>query len=377
VTPEIASESLISLFSELVLVPGTSRDEQRVAAWVRQRLAGLPFDISEDASGAAIGGNTGNLIIKPRHFDPTRPVQVYFAHMDTVRNTSGIQVVRRDGRLTSDGSCQIGADNRAGMATLLHTLEHHAEWERLGVNYMVVFTIAEEIGLLGATHIDLSAYNVEAAYVFDSSRRPGTYIRDCAGMYQFEVQVHGRAAHSAVNPEEGISAIMVAAKAIAQIEIGKIADMTTVNIGKISGGEATNVVTPLCKVIGEVRSTTTERIMEYLRGIQQIFENVAAQHGARITMTWHKEFPPYVHGADAPIVRNIEAALHSAGLTPDPLRYTGGSDANVLNEKGLASVNIGIGAQKPHADDEFILEEDLIAAARIAAALMRQHAEVR
>jgi hypothetical protein len=37
-------------------------------------------------------------------------------------------------------------------------------------------------------------------------------------------------------------------------------------------------------------------------------------------------------------------------------------------------VNIGIGAQKPHADDEFILEEDLIAAARIADALMRQHA---
>jgi len=374
VNPETSSESLIALFSKLVLVPGTSRDEKRVAAWVRQHLANHPFDIAEDACGEVIGGNTGNLIIKPRHFDPNRPVQVYLAHMDTVRNTSGIQVVRRDGRLTSDGSCQIGADNRAGMATLLHMLENHTEWERLGVNYMVVFTIAEEIGLLGATHIDLSAYNVEAAYVFDSSRRPGTYIRDCAGMYQFEIKVHGRAAHSAVNPEEGISAIMVAAKAIARVEIGKIADMTTLNIGKISGGDATNVVTPLCSVTGEVRSTTTERIMEYLRSIQSLFDEVAAAHGARIEMNWHREFPPYVHGSEAPIVHHIEAALRAAGLTPDPLRYTGGSDANILNEKGLASVNIGIGAQKPHADDEFILEEDLIAAARIADALMRQHA---
>jgi tripeptide aminopeptidase len=83
------------------------------------------------------------------------------------------------------------------------------------------------------------------------------------------------------------------------------------------------------------------------------------------------EFAPYVHSGDAAIVREVEEALHAVGLTPQPIRYTGGSDANVYNAKGVPAINFGIGAQKPHTSEEFILVEDLVKSAEIALALVQ------
>jgi len=360
------NESLVNLFTELVLVPGISRQERRVADFIREKLSGLPFTVREDAAGTAIGGDTGNLFIIPDHFDPAQPARVFMSHMDTVRRTDGIRVIRENGKITSDGSSQLGADNRAGVAVLLNMLMEAVGGKH---NYMVIFTIAEEIGLVGASHLDLSPYIIEAVFVFDSSRRPGAYIRECAGKYQFDVEVKGRAAHSAVAPSEGISAIMVAAAALSRIQTGQIDPMTTINIGFIEGGEAMNIVAPKCVVRGEVRSISYEAIEGHLDTIEQAFRSVADEAGAGVEMHRHKDFAPYSLSGDSVAVMEVERAIREAGLVVDPLRYTGGSDANVLNDKGFDAVNIGIGAQKPHADDEFILEEDLMAASRIARAL--------
>jgi tripeptide aminopeptidase len=400
-------EDLISLFTELVLVPGTSRQERNVADFIRAKLAGLPYDISEDGAGVAIGGNTGNLLITPKHFDSSRPARVFMAHMDTVRRTDGIKVVRHNGKITSDGSSQLGADNRAGVAVLLQMLLDAAQIQRdraadetqevpgngqhEGIpntrtslaespkdeasqvaladsmrNFMVIFTIAEEIGLVGAGQLDLSPFNVEGVFVFDSSRRPGAYIQECAGKYQFDIEIKGRAAHSAVAPSEGISAIMVAARGLSGIQTGQIDPMTTINIGFVEGGEAMNIVAPRCVVRGEVRSTTYEAIEGHLDDIEKVFAAAAAEAGATAVMTRHKDFAPYSLPGESLVVREMERVLAAVGLVATPLRYTGGSDANVLNDKGYNAVNIGIGAQKPHADDEFILEEDLMAAFQIA-----------
>jgi tripeptide aminopeptidase len=61
-----------------------------------------------------------------------------------------------------------------------------------------------------------------------------------------------------------------------------------------------------------------------------------------------------------------------AGLKPQPIRYMGGSDANKYNAKGIPSVNIGIGAQKPHSTEEYFLLEDLFKASEIAHALLEE-----
>ncbi|HAC16833.1 MAG TPA: hypothetical protein DCE78_12945, partial [Bacteroidetes bacterium] len=286
-------------------------------------------------------------------------------------DTSGIKVVEIDGRLQSDGTSQLGADNRAGMAVVLDLLADWEQWIDSRRNYIAVFTIAEEIGLFGAGNLDLSEYNVDSVWVFDSSKRPGAYIQVCAGTYLFTATFKGKAAHSAVNPEAGISAIKVAAEAVSNYQIGKIADMTTINIGTIKGGYANNVVAPDCEVKGEIRAISEERVLELLDETERLFRETAQKYGAKLVFESKKDFAPYAHDSDSKIVLRMEKALRDAGLEVTALRYTGGSDANVLNEYGYPAINIGIGAQNPHADDEFILIEDLIASAQIARNLIQ------
>jgi tripeptide aminopeptidase len=365
------TEPIVDLFTKLVKIQGVSLKEHHVASFIREYLKEMPFDVSEDSAGHQLGGTTGNLIIRPQHADISKPLRVFMAHMDTVRDTSVIEVINKNGKIQSDGSCQLGADNRAGVAIVLDLLSNWKQWKDAGINYMMVLSIAEEIGLKGAYELDLSEFNVESVWVFDSSKRPGAYIRDCAGMFLFDATFVGKAAHSAVNPDAGINAIKVASDAVLRMPMGKIADMTTINVGKIEGGIATNVIPPKCIVYGEVRAVSDVEIHRLLAEIKHIFDQTASEYGARVEFVTTKEFGPYSFAADSKMVRSIEKAIVDAGLTLDPLRYTGGSDANALNENGIPAINIGIGAQNPHADDEFILVDDLLAARKIAMNLMR------
>jgi tripeptide aminopeptidase len=66
----------------------------------------------------------------------------------------------------------------------------------------------------------------------------------------------------------------------------------------------------------------------------------------------------------------LERAMRLVGLEPEPIRYTGGSDANKYNAKGIHAVNIGIGAQNPHSYEEFVLIEDLVKTHELARALV-------
>ena len=360
------SKQIIDLFKELVLIKGTSLQEHRVVTFMRHFISDMPLQIIEDDAGKKLGGTSGNLIVVPNHVDITKPLDVFMAHMDTVRDTSGIEVLEVDGRLQSDGTSQLGADNRAGMAVVLNLLADWKKWQESDRNYMAVFSIAEEIGLLGASKLDLGGFNVESVWVFDSSKRPGSYIQVCAGASLFTATFKGKAAHSAVNPEAGISAIKVAAEAVSRFQIGRIADMTTVNIGTIKGGYATNVVAPECEVHGEIRAISDERVLELLAETEVLFRETAEKYGAGLKFESEKEFAPYSHESNSKMVIRMEKALRDAGLEVNALRYTGGSDANVLNEHGYPAINIGIGAQNPHADDEYILIEDLISSAQIA-----------
>jgi len=333
-----------------------SLKEHKIAAFIREQLSGMPFDIIEDHAGEKLGGTTGNLIVVPHHVDRTAPVDVFMAHMDTVRDTSLIKVVEKEGRLQSDGTSQLGADNRAGVALVMDLLSEWERWKQLERNYIAVFTIAEEIGLKGAGELDLSGFNVRAVWVFDSAKRPGAYIKECVGNYE----------------EAGISAIMVAAEALSKFKIGRLAEMTTVNIGSIHGGMATNVVAPECVVQGEVRAVDDDEILRLLKETRDLFESVGASYGAGVEFRTVREFGPYAHSDGSTMVHRIEQALKGAGLVVNPLRYTGGSDANVLNSRGFPAINIGIGAQNPHADDEFILIEDLHASSRVIRNLIQQ-----
>jgi tripeptide aminopeptidase len=363
------SSPLVDLFLEAVHVDAVSLREAPVARFIREKLAGMPVRIVEDDTARLVNGDAGNLICIPPSFDPSRPAIALLAHMDTPRSTAGVRPVVSDTRIASDGTMVLGVDNRAGLAVLLHVLAEELRKGSRG-NFIVAFTIAEEIGMYGSKHIDLRPYNVNACFIFDCSKRPGTFIQSAVGSALYTATFMGKASHAGVAPEKGINAIQIAARALAEIPMGRLTPTMTSNVGMISGGEATNVVPDRCRVEGEVREFQQSRIDEHIGQLQKTFMRVASQSGGSVEFTSTMDFPPFVLDPASDIFRLVVDVLRTLGLTPNPIQYLGGSDANMLNVKGLPAVNLGIGAQNPHGNDEFILVEDLHMAEQIAQALI-------
>lgn len=367
----IDRSALIDLFLQFATIDSPSLNERAIADDVASRFRAMGFSVTEDGTAAKVEGNTGNLICVPPTYRAGEPCMALCAHLDTVQPTKHLKPVVTEDRIQTDGTTILGGDDRLGVTVLAYVSKLlHSNGTTAPRNFICVFTVAEELGMYGANHVDLKPYNVTEAYIFDCSKRPGIYIKDGAGCLIFTATFKGKSAHAGVAPEEGVNAIALAAAGMAGVKFGRIDPETTSNIGKITGGGATNVVPDQVVLDGEVRSYTPERIYAQFDIIKQSFEKAAAAGGGSVSFTSSMDFHPYVHDTSSAIVKNMEKALVASGLTPKGIRYTGGSDANSYNGNGTPAINIGTGAQKPHSFEEFILIEDLIKSTEIAIALV-------
>jgi len=292
------------------------------------------------------------------------------SHMDTARSTRSLKPVLLDDRITSDGKTVLGVDNRVGITCLLSALDIVLEQQLSCPGFTLVFTVCEESTLAGSTHLSLKP-EIKQAFTFDSSLRPGDFICKAPGAKNFDIKVNGKAAHSGLAPEDGINALQIAAKAIVGLPLGRIDEESTMNIGPFSSKAATNVVPFAVELTGEIRSSTTSRVEELEVFTQDHFSAAVAGTGATFTYKSDWDFHPYSFDSSAPIWQRMEKAIYAIGLEPNGLHSFGGSDANVLNGKGIPTINLGVGAQNPHSNDEFILYNDLISTTKIALELMQ------
>jgi tripeptide aminopeptidase len=364
-------DSLTDLFLNAVRVDAQSLKERPMAQFVAHTLSALPIDIREDETAKLFDGECGNLICVPEGFDPQRPSLALLAHLDTPRSTALVRPVVTDSRIESDGTTSLGVDNRAGVSVLLHAMGQHIR-SGAAANFIVVFTVAEELGPYGSKCVDLSPYNVKMCFVFDCSKRPGTFIQSAVGCSLYRAKFRGKSSHAAVAPEKGINAIKIAAESITQIQMGRLSPTMTSNVGMISGGTATNVVPDECVVHGEVREFDPGLISEHLETLESTFRTTAQACGGTVEFTASVDFAPFRLKTTDQVFRIAVETLEGLGLQSHPIDYLGGSDANMLNAKGIPSVNLGIGAQNPHGNDEFILIEDLHKSAEIALKLIER-----
>ena len=216
------------------------------------------------------------------------------------------------------------------------------------------------------------APSIRMGFIFDSSLDPGCFAVCSPGAACFTATVHGKPSHAGIAPEKGVDAIRIAAEAVASLKLGRIDDETTSNIGTVHGGEATNVVPARVVLKGEARSLDIAKVPPILDGFKAAFEAAAGKRGGRAEFEWVWDFKPYRLSPDSPALAAAHRAVSAAGLEPSPVPSHGGSDANNLNANGVPAVNFGIGAKNPHADDEYILLDDLRAGADIVAALIRR-----
>ena len=281
--------------------------------------------------------------------------------------------VREADRIRSDGTTILGGDDKSGLAIILEVLRSVRDRNIAHGSIEIAFTICEEIGLLGAKNLDYSRLRSKEAIVLDSSFATELVTRaPSADRYVFSV--HGLEAHAGVCPENGISAVRVAAEAIAAMPLGRIDAKTTANVVIAGGPTATNVVPNLCVVRGEARALDDARLDEVMREIRGAFDEAAQRakitlngevHRAWIEEQCSREYHSFEIQNDAPIVKLVQQAARTHGTSVETVTIGGGSDANVFNRHGIVSVNLGTGMRDIHTVKEWIDLGDFYRSAEI------------
>ncbi len=370
---KIRPDRLRDNFMELASISSPSRREGEVARWIRERFSRFRHEFLEDSAAELTGSDTNNLIVQIEG-DRQAPALFLNAHMDMVEPAEGVKPRFQDGVFRSDGTTVLGADDKAAVAIILEALEAAREAGIALPPLDLVFTVCEEIGLLGAKALDVSLLRAKAGYALDSTE-PFQLINRAPQAVRFLVEVHGRAAHAGIEPEKGINAILAAARAMKDIPSGRIDEDTTCNIGVIKGGKATNIVPELVTIEGEVRSHDPRRLKEVQDEIIGAFHReIRPEDGAsglpRVVSQVDEDYPLMSIPEDHELVVTAKAAARRMGRQISVASTGGGSDANIFNGKGIATVILGIGMRNVHSTQEFIELSDMVNTAGLVAEIL-------
>jgi tripeptide aminopeptidase len=314
-------------------------------------LSELGVEAAEDGTAEAARAGSGNLIARiPGRGD--RWV-MFAAHMDTVPHEGPVEVVLDHGVFRSAGETILGADNKAAVAVLMELAAVHArEPARAGIE--LVFTTAEEDGLRGAKEVDLHALRSPYGFVLDHPTPIGEVITAAPTYKRLRADFEGLEAHSGVRPEAGRSAIVAAAAAIGRMELGRLDEETTANVGMIEGGTASNIVPGRCVVDGEARSIDDDRASATIAAMVDACTWAATEHSCDVDVDVREMFRGYRLPSGAEPVRIAKAALERCGHQPVETSTGGGSDANALVARGFDCVLLANGTDGPHTPEESV-----------------------
>jgi tripeptide aminopeptidase len=323
-------------------------------------LRDLGLEVDEDDAGSKVGSTIGNLYCRvDPHADGGGTPLFLCAHLDTVPPTGPIEPVVEDGVVRNAGGTILGADNKSAVAVMLDATRRVLAENRPHAGLELLFTPKEEVGLLGAAAFDHTRLRARVGYVYDQAAPIGDVILGAPYSHSMEVRFHGRAAHSGMYPEEGRSAIAAAARAIADLRLGRIDDETTANVGTIHGGTAGNIVPEWCTFLAEARSHGERKLQDVVQEMLDAISFAAGLEDCEVETEVHKSYSGYRFKRDDDVVRIAHEALENAGFVPSYGLSGGAADANVFNEHGLRCVNLANGMQDIHTPDERIAVDDL------------------
>jgi tripeptide aminopeptidase len=346
-------------FEALCRIPSPTGDERGVADFLISELEALGLDVEEDDAGAAVGSNAGNLLISIPGSGPR--TLLLCAHMDTVPLAAPVEPVHRDGGWENANPGILGADNKAAVAATLELARILATTggERPQVGVELLFTVAEETGLNGATQFDVGRLQSEFGYVLDHASPIGEIIVASPTYMRIDAEIRGKAAHAGLQPEQGVNAIVAAAHAITAMPQGRYDAETTANVGMISGGTALNVVPDRCQVGAEVRAVEQAQVDRYVTEAIDALQDAADTAGCDLDLNLRQIFTGYRLGPREPSVALAGRALRKLGYEPSLRSSGGGADANAFRVNGFACTNLANGTERPHERTERVSFEAL------------------
>ncbi|MGD2150282.1 MAG: M20/M25/M40 family metallo-hydrolase [Desulfobacterales bacterium] len=376
----VNKDRLAQTFKFLVEIDSISKEERTISGEIKKILESMGAKTWIDGAGDKIGGDTGNLIAKFKGNTPAPPLLLN-AHMDTVEPGKGVTAILSHGVFTSDGTTILGADDKSAIAILLETLKIIQEHDLTHGPLELVFTVCEEIGLLGAKHLDFDLITAKFGYSLDATDTEGIVTRAPSANH-LEFKVHGKDAHAGAAPEKGINAISLASQAIAGLELGRIDHETTCNIGIIEGGTATNIVPNRVTVKGEVRSHDEEKLNRITDAMVSSFKEVvdnykgmgAGQGLPGFEAKIQKDFSRTSIPEDHPVVTLACRAADNLGRKMVTKTSGGGADANIFFEKGIMTGVLGTGMRDMHTVRESVGLDDMVRSTELLLEIIRLHA---
>lgn len=368
---DINIDRLKNEFCALVTIDSPSYGEKRVCEYIKHMLEALGFCISEDNAGAVCENGCGNLYGYLKGEEALGQPLLFCAHMDTVEPSAGKRaIISENGRITSGGDTVLGADDISGITAILEALRVITE---NGIRHRpieVLFTVAEEVYCGGAERFDFSQIRSRQAYVLDLSGTIGSAAYSAPSIVFFTAKITGKAAHAGFEPENGVHAIAVAADAVCKMKLGHVDDNTTLNIGIINGGLATNIVPDQCTVRGEVRSLSHQKALNLVETVKQQFSESADLFGASFLFDAVTGCRAYETSLDLPVAKRFVNVCKALGFETNMVKTMGGSDNNYLAENGISGLVIASGMHECHTCEEYSTLDELIQSARLAVSLM-------
>ncbi|MDB4614512.1 M20/M25/M40 family metallo-hydrolase [bacterium] len=382
--PPVDSKAAVRLVTEMMAIPGKSTEESKISAFIQKKLkaAGVPaksITIDKAHKKSHAGGEIGNLIVKLPGTNKKAPRRLLMGHIDTVPLCVGCKPVRKGQFIkSSDPTTALGGDNRAGAAVVLNAaltiLKHKLPHPPL----TLFWPVQEEIGLCGARYVTKTALgNPKLCFNWDGGS-PSVATIGATGAYNIQITVTGIASHAGAHPDRGVSATMIAALALADLQnngwhgaIKKGTKTGTSNIGIIEGGAATNVVNPEVTVVAEARSHNAKFRAKIVKEFEKAFTKAAKQlknhEGKRgsIKLESFLRYDSFAMKPSEPTVKAACVAIKDAGLDPVTKISNGGLDANWLSAHGFKTVTLGCGQQHIHTVKEQLHVNDFLTGCKI------------
>ncbi|MDP3970389.1 MAG: M20/M25/M40 family metallo-hydrolase [bacterium] len=351
VTPQVVSvnqKRLVDTFIKLVKIASPSGEEAKIRLLLREELVRLGVKTRVDKSGNLIGKKPGV---------GTVPF-LLSAHMDTVKPCENVNPVIRGNTIMTDGTTILGADNKAGIVYILELLRLLHEFDIKHRPLEIVMSVCEEQFSGGADELDVSKLKSPVGLVVDGADL-GEVDYISPYIATINVSVIGKAAHSGVEPENGVSAIQIASNAIANMPLGRLDHDTTANIGLITGGTNRNAIPDRVELEGEVRSLTKRYLEEQLERMHKALEDAAELYGGLLDISSKIAVQGYKFSKNDPDLKKIMQIMKEVDIKPDLRKAGGGSDANVFVARGIKTIDVGTGVQKPHTVEESIKIDDM------------------
>ena len=341
----------VQTFLDLVRINSVSGDEDLISVFLETRLLALGLSTRWDEGGnlyAYLPGEGGTIL--------------FSAHMDTVPLAFDVEPLLEDGKIHTGGKTALGADDKAAIAAILSVLKDIREEGLAHPNIVILFSVREELGLQGIAHVDTSMLSgVDHGYVFDAEGPVGTFITRAPGSIKLDVTFQGKGAHAGFSPETGISAIQMASDAVSSMRLLRIDEETTANVGSFLAPGVRNIVCDKANLSFEARSLNPQKLTEQIEHMKSCLQKAAQKHGGTVTIVEKLLYEAYSLDTGSAGFSSLKEACAKVGLPYRERPTLGGSDANVLNAKGIPTIVCTTGYEAPHTTNESIHQDQLLA----------------